>query len=152
VRTTFTLRTLEEARSVADVAAVVCADRWRVAQALTELLVNAVEHGSLGIGNARKTALLGEGGWEAEIARRQSQPEFAHRRVRLTRERSGGVWLFSIEDEGEGFDWRPFMTPDPTRSAAPNGRGIVLARQLAFSDLTYLGAGNRLRCSAPAAR
>lgn len=148
MRTHFTLRTPAEARAVAEEAARVCADRWRVAQALTELLVNGIEHGNLGFGHARKTALLHEGRWDEEVARRLAQPECARRRVRLTRERGADVWLFEIEDDGAGFDWQPFMAPDPARSAAPNGRGIALARQLAFSDLAYLGAGNRLRCSA----
>jgi len=149
VRATFSLRTVEEARAVAEEAASVCADRWRVTQALTELLVNAVEHGNLGLGNVAKTALLKQGRWEAEVARRLAQPEYAHRHVRLVREHGAERWHFEIEDEGEGFDWRPFLVSDPARSSAPNGRGILLARQLAFGDLTYLGAGNRLRCSAP---
>lgn len=148
-RTRYVFRTLDEARRVAAEAAAACADRWRVEMALAELLVNAVEHGNLGIGTGRKAELLRAGDWEAEVARRLALPEFSGRSAWLLRERTDRAWRFEIGDEGAGFDWRACLGPDAARSAEPNGRGIALARRLAFADLHYLEPGNRLRCSVP---
>lgn len=141
----YELRTLEEVGAIAGLAAIGCRNPWRVEMGLTELLVNAVEHGNLAIGCERKQALLERGKWESEISRRLEMPEYAGRRVRLSRTSVDGQWTFEISDDGAGFDARPFLLHDAGRSASPSGRGIALARGLAFPDLHYLGAGNRLR-------
>jgi len=47
-----------------------------------------------------------------------------------------------VRDEGPGFRWREFLELDPSRAFAPNGRGIALARELAFSGLEYKDPGN----------
>jgi len=146
------LRTPAEAMIVAVRAAGVCADAPRVASGLAELLVNAVEHGNLGIGHSRKRDLLQvPGAFEAEILRRLAQSEVTLRQVRLVRSRTAQAWCFEIEDEGEGFDWRSWLADDvATRRSLPCGRGIVLAAQLCGAPLEYLGAGNRVRVCVPA--
>jgi anti-sigma regulatory factor (Ser/Thr protein kinase) len=128
-----------------------CRNSWRVEMGLTELLVNAVEHGNLAIGCERKQALLKRGEWEAEISRRLALPEYAERNVRLSRTLAEGRWTFEISDDGAGFDSRPFFVHDAGRSALPNGRGIALVRGLAFPDLHYLDSGSRLRFTVEAA-
>lgn len=146
----YVLRALEEVEGIAGLAAKGCRNPWRVEVGLTELLVNAVEHGNLAIGCERKRELLTRGEWEAEISRRLALPEFAGRSVRLSRTCAEGRWTFEISDDGAGFDSRPFLDHDASRSASPNGRGIALARGLAFPDLHYLDAGTRLRFSVEA--
>ena len=50
--------------------------------------------------------------------------------------------MFTISDEGEGFDWRGYLEFSPERAFDPNGRGIALARLASFSSLDYRGCGN----------
>lgn len=149
-RTVFELRTPEEAQRAAAEATAPCGASWTLEAALAELLANAIEHGNLQLGFRRKSALIEAGNWEAELARRLAAEPYASRTVRLTRERAGNEWIFEIGDEGEGFDWRRWLEPDPRRSTAPNGRGIALARELARIELCYLGCGNRVRFSVAA--
>lgn len=139
------LRALDEAREAAREAAAVCADPSRVEPGLLELLVNAIEHGNLGIDHARKAELLAGGQWEAEVAGRLDMPAFRERKVVLSAWVMAGGWCFEIADDGAGFDWRPWLAADPARAAAPNGRGIALARSLCFDELYFLPPGNRVR-------
>jgi anti-sigma regulatory factor (Ser/Thr protein kinase) len=112
------------------------------ATGLTELLVNAIEHGNLGISYAEKKRLRLEGGWNDEVARRQRLPEYRDREVRVRVARRPDCFEFTVSDEGAGFDWRRYLDFDPERAADPNGRGIAMARLLSFSRLEYLGSGN----------
>lgn len=140
----FSFRSVEEAAAVATTAALVCGRVEAVAMGLAELLVNGVEHGNLGIDFALKAQLKEQGGWEAEVSRRLDLPEYAHKRVRLDVAREATSWHFTVRDEGVGFDWKRFAELAPERAFMPNGRGIVIARQLAFSRLEYAGCGNEV--------
>jgi hypothetical protein len=145
----FAVRSLEEAQDLATLLAGLCPDPVLTAMGLTELLVNGIEHGNLGIACAEKTRLKEEGRWREEVERRLALPENLGKRVHLTLTRGSDHWEFLIEDQGPGFPWRDYLEMQPERASAPNGRGIALARQLAFRDLEYLGPGNRVRASAP---
>lgn len=143
----FRFQTLEQARALAPVLATVAADAPAVSLGLLELLVNAVEHGNLGITTAEKTQLLNDGKWEEEIKRRlgalEHKAKFAYVSVKVI----GSKAHFVIRDSGPGFNWRRFMDFDPERAFAPNGRGIALARQLSFPDLEFHGNGNEVTFS-----
>jgi phosphoserine phosphatase RsbU/P len=52
-----------------------------------------------------------------------------------------------LRDQGKGFDWRGYQELSAERAADPHGRGIAMARMLAFHNLDYHGAGNELSCS-----
>ena len=145
----FHLSTLDDARHLAALLGNLFVEAQLGAMGLSELLVNAIEHGNLGIRFAEKTRLKEADRWLEEVERRLSLPENADKRVRLEVSRLGAEWEFVIEDEGQGFEWQHFLELDPERAFAPNGRGIALARQLAFSGLEYEGAGNRVRFRAP---
>jgi hypothetical protein len=56
------------------------------------------------------------------------------------------VISFDIKDDGDGFDWHPFLMIDPARLTDKSGRGIALARAASFDDMHYLGNGNHVRC------
>lgn len=138
----YEIRTMQEAADLASTLAAAHPDPDRVLVGLTELLVNAVEHGNLGITYREKADLLESGGLELEIARRLALPELSERRVRITFRRDDGCMSTSIEDEGEGFDWRPFLEVDPERALDPNGHGIAIACGVSFDEVTYHGRGN----------
>ena len=139
---TFELQTMAEAAQLAGLLAAAHPDPEKVVMGLTELLINAVEHGNLGITYQEKAELLERGDLQAEIARRLALPERAGRRVKVTFRRAEDHLSTWIEDEGEGFDWRPYLDYDPERALDPNGHGIAIARGVCFDDVTYHGRGN----------
>ena len=148
----FRLRTLDEARALAGALGSACSEPDAASLGLVELLVNAIEHGNLGIGFEEKAALLGAGRWEAEVAARHARPENVGKAVRVVCQRVGPDLVITISDEGGGFDWQHFLTLDESRAFHPNGRGISLARGVAFATIEYLGCGNQVRVSLPARR
>lgn len=118
----------------------------RVAPGLSDLMVNAVEHGNLGVSYQEKSKLKWEGGWEDEIRRRLALPEYAGRYATVRAERGEDPTRlhYIITDQGAGFDWQRFLDFDPERAYDPNGRGIAMARLMSFSGLEYRGAGNEV--------
>ena len=115
----------------------------RVLQGLAELLINAVEHGMLGIGYRRKGELIDMGTWRAEIIRLQKQPEHAGKTVEAVISRKDNGIYIVITDPGQGFDWRRYMKIDPSRAGDTHGRGIAQASAISFDKLTYNEIGNQ---------
>ena len=111
---------------------------------LSELLINAIEHGNLGISYAHKNLLKREGSWEAEITRRLSLPEYSGKKATVHFQRRNGLITFTITDQGQGFDWKKYLDFDPERAFDPNGRGIAMAGKIAFSRIEYQGTGNQV--------
>lgn len=140
----FSIRTIDEARDVAQLLASVCLDPSNAVIGLTELLVNGVEHGNLGITYDEKSALNAEGTWEAEVLRRLALPENADKRVEVFFERREREICFTIRDDGPGFDWERYIEADPRRAFDTHGRGILIATRLSFDQLEYRGTGNEV--------
>lgn len=139
----YRFRTLEDITLLVPVLAGMCPVPDAVAPGLSDLMVNAVEHGNLGVTYQEKAHLKWEGDWEGEIARRLLLPEYQARCASIRVERADGIAArFTITDEGEGFDWHKFLTFDPDRAFDPNGRGIAMAKLMSFSCLEYAGKGN----------
>lgn len=140
----FCFHTPEEARQLATVLAHAYPDPGRVSNGLLELLMNAVEHGNLGITCEEKTQLLATGQLEDEIERRLRDPAFRNRVgvAKLTRARD--ALYLSVIDEGNGFCWQPFLDFTPERAFDTHGRGIATARLHSFDSLEYCGNGNHV--------
>ena len=138
------IHTVEEARDTAAVLANACPDPPASVIGLTELLVNAVEHGNLGITYEEKTELNASGGWDAEVRRRMALPENAGKQVLLEMERDADVLSFRIRDDGPGFNWSGFLEVDPKRAFDNHGRGIAIARAMSFDSVEYIGSGNEV--------
>lgn len=134
--------TLEEVSCLVPVLAGLCPDPDRVAPGLSDLMVNAVEHGNLGITYKEKSLLKWDGDWEGEIRRRLALPQFLGRRASVSVVRAEQGVSYRIADQGEGFDWKKFLDFDPERAFDPNGRGIAMARLTSFSSIEYEGRGN----------
>ncbi len=114
---------------------------------LYELLLNAVEHGNLGLGLEEKAYLLRVGKWESELRQRLDHPHYKVRRAQLWLRQDAQAVQVIIQDEGEGFDWHHYLTFAQERLHYPNGRGIAMANLFAFDRLEYEGNGNRVICS-----
>ena len=138
----FRFRTLEQVGPLIQVLTSLCAEPETVASGLSELLLNAIEHGNLGISYADKKRLRLENTWDAEVARRMVLPEYAQRSARVRVARRPDHLEFTIIDEGGGFDWQRYLDFEPERATDPNGRGIAMARLMSFATLEYRGNGN----------
>lgn len=137
-------RTVDEAHAMAAYLAHFFPQPERVLTGLAELLINAVEHGHLGVGYESKSALLAEGAWEEEVARRQSLPENQGKFVEVVFQRKEDGLYVQIADQGIGFDWEPFLTIDPGRATHNHGRGIAQANAQSFDRLQYNAKGNQV--------
>jgi anti-sigma regulatory factor (Ser/Thr protein kinase) len=115
-----------------------------VVTGISELLVNALEHGNLKIGYAEKSNLMRSGTWQMEVERRLSAKENIDGYIELEFKVEADTVQIRIRDQGKGFDWTPFLDLDPERAFDPHGRGIAMARLSSFDDLEYLGDGNEV--------
>jgi phosphoserine phosphatase RsbU/P len=140
----FTLQTIAQARDIAGIMANTCPDPPAAVIGLTELLLNAIEHGNLGITYDEKSVMTTKEEWYAEVERRLALPENANKKVELRYERDADAIRFTIRDNGTGFDWQRFFDVDPLRVFDAHGRGIIMARALSFTSVEYRGAGNEV--------
>ena len=143
----FEFRTTDEALNLAMLAANAAPDPARVVLGLSELMVNAVEHGNLGIGYQQKTRLLDQGIFHDEIKRLLALPEFSTKRAQLELHRSEHELSYVIRDTGAGFAWHDYLEISPERAFDTHGRGIAMSRMVSFDRLEYRGAGNEV-CAA----
>jgi len=139
----FSYRSPDQAMGLGALLAKACPDPDRVVMGLSELLVNAIEHGNLEIGYDEKSRLLQSEGWQGEIDRRLALPEYTDRVATVEVKRSSSGLVFTICDEGSGFEPEPYLEIDPKRVLDAHGRGIAMARLLSFDDLRYEDRGRR---------
>lgn len=140
----FRYRTLTDAHALAALLANACPRSDAVAMGLTELMVNAVEHGNLGITYAEKSALNEAGIWETEVERRLAQEGGDQRYVEVDFVRETEEIRVTITDQGAGFDWQSYLSLSPERAMDNHGRGIAMAGMLSFSRIEYRGRGNEV--------
>lgn len=138
----FRFRSIDEAGQLAAFLAQACPHPDQAILGISELLINAVEHGNLGLGYGEKARLKRDDNWQAEISRRLALPENVNKEVRVNIARRGDGVTLRVEDEGDGFPWQDFLQISPERACDPNGRGIALAGMLSFTSLNYEACGN----------
>ncbi|MCP5361728.1 MAG: response regulator [Hyphomicrobiales bacterium] len=141
----YAFKTLRDARAVAAHIAGYTPEPSRTVVGVMALLVNAVEHGNLGIGYEKKMELLANHQYEAELQRRAESPVMKERDVNVSFVRTADSVVVTIKDEGEGFDWKHYMDFEPRRMTDPNGRGIAMANIIEPGGLKYIGKGNELQ-------
>ena len=140
-------RTLDEAREMATVLSSLCPEPQRVVVGMSELLINAVEHGNLGITYEEKGELKENGTWQEEVERRLQLPEYSGREVSIDIVQDNSEIKFTITDQGDGFDFSSYLEMDPDRAFDNHGRGIAMSRMLSFDSLEYQGSGNSVIAS-----
>ncbi len=145
----FQLQHLSEGQLIASLIAGECPNPRLAVVGITEMLINAIEHGNLGITYAEKTKLHEQDQWLNEINRRSSLPENINKIVTVKFEKTASHINIRITDVGKGFNWREYQTLNTKRVFDNHGRGIVMARSLAFESLIYHGNGNDVECIIP---
>ncbi len=114
----------------------------RVISGLSELMINAVEHGNLEIGYDKKSQLLEQDVWIDEIDERLEQSPYAARTGEIALVKHADKIIVTISDQGCGFDWQPYLTIAIERIFDQHGRGIAMTRENCFDELEYQGNGN----------
>jgi DNA-binding response OmpR family regulator len=111
---------------------------------LTELYVNALDHGVLELDSTLKSSPDGFSRYFSEREQRLADLESGHIQISVKTHplENGGEVLIQIEDSGNGFDYGGFQVRDPAK-LVPSGRGIQLLSELCDS-LTYHPPGNRV--------
>jgi len=146
-KASFCYRTVQEAKNLAILLANAYANTEKAVVGLSELLVNAVEHGNLAITYKEKSDLMESGTLMDELNRRLSMDEYKSRIVDVQfRKLETGIEVV-ITDEGKGFDWLPYLTMSPERAMDNHGRGIAMAALMSFDKLEYLGCGNSVKAT-----
>ena len=141
----FNFQTLEQANDLATMLAKACPNAERVVTGLSELMINAVEHGNLGISYDEKSKVNAEGRWREEVEKRLQMAENRDKWAELLFQQSENEITVTIKDQGTGFDWSNYLEFNPDRAFDSHGRGIAMANTLSFDQLEYLGCGNEVR-------
>lgn len=145
----FRFRTMEEINNLSYFIANCFPNPEIAVYGLNELMVNAVEHGNLGITYAQKVELVLGGAWQEEVERRLSAQEYKNKYAVLELEAKEKELVLTIRDQGEGFNWKDYLELSSKRATDPSGRGIAIAKLKAFPSLEYRGRGNEVVCTVP---
>ncbi|MCX7633771.1 MAG: ATP-binding protein [Turneriella sp.] len=111
-----------------------------------EMLINAIEHGNLGITFEEKSRAMESGDYMEFLLARQKDPKYAHRQVVVDYLINSRTLIFRITDDGEGFDHKAFLeqiTKEDHISFLEHGRGILLARSV-FDKVVFNEKGNQV--------
>lgn len=147
----FRFRTLEEVSNIAFYVANCCPQPEQVVYGLSELMINAVEHGNLGITYDEKKRLVMSGSWAQEVERRLTLRENTGKYASLEFVYAPPEITITIRDRGDGFEWRQYLEFSPERLTDPNGRGIAMSKSVYFPQLEFKGCGNEVVCRIPVA-
>jgi anti-sigma regulatory factor (Ser/Thr protein kinase) len=112
---------------------------------LSELIVNAIEHGNCGISYEEKTEALDRGISSVDlIAEKCKDPEVSKKKVLLLWEIKAGKSIFIIHDEGKGFNVKAHIKKIAQQDQfSLHGRGIRMAASLSH-ELKYNAKGNQV--------
>jgi CheY-like chemotaxis protein len=118
------------------------AELIRLAVALRESIVNAIDHGNLELDSELRQD--DERVYHGLGKERRAQSPYRERRVRIDASVTPTEGIFTVRDEGPGFD--PSTLPDPTDPAnlcRIGGRGLLLVRTL-MDEVRFNDTGNEI--------
>ena len=144
---TFAFKTLDEARALATLASRITPAPENAFIGLSELMINAIEHGNLGITYDEKSQLNEEGKWQETVEKRLLAPVNKHKAATLQINVTEEFVSYLVTDEGPGFEWQKYLKFDPDRALDSHGRGIAMANVMCFDQLEYQGNGNQVLAS-----
>jgi len=109
---------------------------------LYELIINAIEHGNLGITYEEKSNALQKNGYRVLLEQRRENADHEGKHVTIRCEYSQNELSIEIRDQGEGFDLSNLPDiHDPETMMSDHGRGILLAT-LFYDSIEYTDPGN----------
>lgn len=112
---------------------------------LTELMMNAIEHGNLNISCQQKKEFQKQGRLFEEVSERLESDEYKDRVVKVDYECNDKYVTVIIEDQGEGFEWKNYAADNiEINNTDFSGRGIMIAKSMSFDDVEYNEKGNKV--------
>jgi anti-sigma regulatory factor (Ser/Thr protein kinase) len=120
----------------------------RIEVAIHEMLRNAYEHGSLGIGFEEKRELLerANGEYEQLLKDREELALAGGKKIHIELSCSTNELEIVVEDEGDGFVREQVSfnkeARDPT-DLMPNGRGLFMIENT-FDEVSYANSGRKI--------
>jgi len=121
-------------------------EQTEIRTAVREILINAIEHGNLGIGFEEKSKALMEGNYLEFVSSRQADPAYSQKKVKIDYVLTDSYVAYRITDEGKGFDHKKALnkTMDEVNSSfEQHGRGIVMTKSV-FDTVEYNQKGNQV--------
>ena len=141
------LKTFKQARSLSRFLSGFYPDPKKAIIGIYEIIVNAIEHGNLEIDYDHKKELIKAEKWDEEIVTRQESNRYKNRYVKISFTITNSMIQLKVVDEGAGFNWENFTSARVVKPNEPSGRGILMAQQLSFDEILYLGKGNVVECN-----
>ncbi len=119
--------------------------KMQISIAITEMLINGIEHGNCGVTYAEKSAWLEDGKMMRDLlVKKCEEPAVRAKRVLFEYTITPTKSRFLVADEGPGFDWRSLRDPAKSENVyALHGRGIKMTRKYT-KNLTYNEKGNEV--------
>lgn len=109
---------------------------------LYEIIINAIEHGNLGISYSEKSKALKEGMYSKLIIGRSNKANEEGKRIFIHCSTNGSELMVEVKDQGKGFNYKELPNlNDPDTFLSSHGRGIFLA-SLYFDKVEFKDPGN----------
>ncbi|MCP4132132.1 MAG: PAS domain S-box protein [bacterium] len=113
---------------------------------LREMVVNAIEHGNLNITFEEKSEAQANEGFINLLSERQADPVNRHKRVYLHCSINANRVIYTVRDEGTGFNYKKIMNQDIddlNQGFLQHGRGVITAKGI-FDKVKYNRKGNEV--------
>lgn len=143
----FQFKTIDEAKYLSNFIAFLTSDPTGIGVGYFELMINAVEHGNLGITYNEKTELINQSRLQDEISHRLMLSENKPKHVSVVIKHTNSELMVTITDMGDGFEFEDYMEFSLERAMDNHGRGIMMANKLSFDRLEYSNGGRTVSCS-----
>lgn len=109
---------------------------------LSELILNAIEHGNFNISGDQKEEALKANNLIDIYNSRKEDPLYNTRKITIDYKKNPTFCEWTITDEGDGFDWKYMPSPFTDRLVSKlHGRGVFISK-LQFDSIDYTGKGN----------
>jgi CheY-like chemotaxis protein len=140
----FRFRTPGDIERLVPVIAALLPDPRRSVPGLSELMMNAIEHGNLEIGHDLKAEWIARGVYQEELAKRLRTTPYSSRWAELIVNRREDGLMIVIMDEGCGFCWQNLIGEEPAPVAELCGNGLAKAQRDSFDELRFNHIGNQV--------
>lgn len=140
----FTFKTVEEAKSLAALIGSGMSDPGLNIIGLTEIMLNAIEHGNYGITYNQKRDWKLADIWDQEFSRVASRIEHKDKYAIVLVQKVKDEFVVRVRDMGMGFNYKSYLEFSPERLTDPNGRGILMIMNSGFNKVEYIGDGNEV--------
>lgn len=121
-------------------------EQTEVRSSIREIIINAVEHGNLNISFDEKTKALTEGNYLEFLQKRQEDPRYKEKRIKIEYSFNKEFVAYRVTDEGKGFDHKKHLEKSLEKMNEDNiqhGRGILMTKSV-FDRIEYNDKGNQV--------